>query len=214
MTQLLTDCTTALVGALGQVDDDHAWSPTGCVGWTVRDLAHHLHADCIRALMAVHTPAGRPADTDAVSYWRDWGVDPEGAERDRRLTRVEAGLHGWTELRDRHAEAAAACARAVAAANPDSVVVTQGHAITVADLASTLVVEATLHHVDLVAHLTELAGPPPAALAVVRRVVEALLRRDLPDWSDERVALVGTGRSPATDAEARDLAGIRVPVFA
>ena len=36
---------------------------------------------------------------------------------------------------------------------------TQGHALTVDDLASTLVVEATLHHLDLVRHLP---GAPTA----------------------------------------------------
>ena len=84
--------------------------------------------------------------------------------------------------------------------------------MTVADLASTLAVEATLHHLDLV---TGLDAPGPASLTEVRRVVEELLdpAASVTDWSDERVVLVGTGRSAPSRAEHHDLAGAAVPVF-
>ena len=93
------------------------------------------------------------------------------------------------------------------------VLLTQGHAIRARDLASTLAVEATLHHLDLVAHLDRAAPPTPVGLAEVRRVVEELLPRRLPGWSDERVALVGTGRADPTPEERDDLGEARVPVF-
>jgi uncharacterized protein (TIGR03083 family) len=202
---------TRVVGGLGEED---AWAPTGCTGWAVRDLVLHLHADAVRALVAVHTPSDRPADCDSTSYWAAWGSDPDADEQTRRWTRVESGAHSWTALRDRYVEAAAAAVRAVGAADPTSVVATQGHAITVADLASTLGVEATLHHLDLV---TSLSAPGPAAegLAEVRRVVEALLgpAADVRAWTDERVAMVGTGRARASDEERADLGGAEVPVF-
>jgi uncharacterized protein (TIGR03083 family) len=202
---------TAVVAALG---DDDAWAPTGCTGWTVRDLVWHLHADAVRGLVAAHTPAHREADCDSVAYWRAWGSDPEADESNRRLTRVEAGLHEFRSLRERHLEAAAAAARAVAALPHDEVVATQGHAIGAGDLASTLAVEATLHHVDLVAHLGDgVVEPTTAGLAEVRRVVERLLGVGLPTWSDERVALVGTGRATATAEERAHLSGVRLPVF-
>lgn len=202
---------TAVVAALG---DDDAWVPTGCTGWTVRDLVWHLHADAVRGLVAAHTPAHREADCDSVAYWRSWGSDPEADERNRRLTRVEAGLHEFRSLRERHLEAAAATARAVAALPHDEVVATQGHAIGAADLASTLAVEATLHHVDLVAHLGgDAVGPTARGMREVRRVVEQLLGVDLAAWSDERVALVGTGRATATPEERAHLTGVRLPVF-
>jgi len=47
----------------------------------------------------------------------------------------------------------------------------------------------------------------------VRRVVEQLLGVGLPTWSDERVALVGTGRSAPTHGERADLSGARLPAF-
>ncbi len=123
-------------------------------------------------------------------------------------------MRSWPALRDAYLEVAAAATRAVGGADPVAVVSTQDHALSVADLASTLAVEATLHHLDLIAHL-QLAPPSPAGLHEVRRVVEALLERPLPGWSDERVALVGTGRAAPTTDESDDLgptAG-QLPVF-
>ncbi|SEB50012.1 TIGR03083 family protein [Nocardioides exalbidus] len=204
----------ALAAAVGALGEDDAWTPTGCVGWTVRDLLLHLHADAVRALVAAHSPARRPADCDAVSYWRQWGSDPEADEESRRLTRVEAGLRSFAALRERWQEASAAAVDAVSALGPGDVVATQGHAITASDLASTLAVEATLHHLDLVAHLGPGATrPSPSGLAEARRVVEELLGRTLDGWGDERVATVGTGRAEPTDAERADLGDVRLPVF-
>lgn len=209
----LTETYGDLAGVVTTLDDEAGWAPTGCRGWVVRDLVFHLHADCVRALVAVHTPAQRPADCDAVAYWRGWGSDPEADEEVRRHTRVQSSPYSWPGLRDRYTEAAAAAARALAAADPDAVVATQGHALRVADLASTLVVEAVLHHLDLVRHLPGRPAPGAEGLAEVRRVTEALLGRELPGWSDERVALVATGRADPTGQERGDLDDAVVPVF-
>lgn len=211
---LLRDVYAALSATVQQLGDEEQWAVTGCTGWTVRDLVWHLHADAVRGLVAAHTPAHRPADCDAVAYWRSWGSDPRADDRSRRLTRVEAGLHEFSVLRERYLEAAAAASRAVSALPADEVVATQDHAIRAADLASTLAVEATLHHGDLVAHLEgSPAGPTASGLAEVRRVVEALLPAVLPGWSDERVALVGTGRAAPTPEEREALGDARLPVF-
>ena len=208
MTALLTESYDALVAVVSRLREEDAWAPTGCTGWSVRDLLWHLHADAVRGLVAVHTPARRAPDCDAIAYWRSWGSDPEADERNRRLTRVEAGLHDFAALRDRYLEAAAATTRALAGAASDDVVATQGHALRTDDRASTLAVAATLHHADL-----DAPGPPAGGLTEVRRVVEALLGRPLEGWPTERVALVGTGRAAPTTAERQDLAGLAVPVF-
>jgi len=210
---LLAGAHDALAVDLTDLDEERSWSATGCRGWVVRDLVFHLHADCVRALVAVHTPAGRATDCDSVAYWRDWGSDADTDQSILRGTRVESSPYSWPALRGRYLEAAAAAVRAVAATGPDAVLATQGHAITAEDLASTLVVEATLHHLDLVRHLPDAAGPTAAGLAEVRRVGEALLGRDLAGWTDERVALVATGRSDPTAQELLELGGAVVPVF-
>ena len=212
MTTLLTESYDALAGVVSRLREDDAWTPTGCTGWSVRDLVWHLHADAVRGLVAAHTPAGRDPDCDAVAYWRSWGSDPDADEQNRRLTRVEAGLHAFDALQERYLEAAAAATRALSAVPAGAVVATQGHALRADDLASTLVVEATLHHTDLVAHL-DAPGPPAAGLAEARRVVTALLGRSLEGWTTERVVLVGTGRAEPTATERSELGDVELPVF-
>lgn len=209
---LLADVYSALAGVVEGLGEADAWSATGCTGWAVRDLVHHVADDAVRGLVAAHTPATVGADCDAVSYWRSWGNEPEKDEAIRRFTRAEASLRGWAQLRERHLESAAATVRALDGLPEDAVLTTQGHALAAADLASTLAVEATLHHADLVVHLD--AAPPTAVgWAEVRRVVESLLGKELPGWTDERVALVGTGRAKPIDDERRALTGTTVPVF-
>ena len=203
----------ALTGVVTALGDDDGWTETGCPGWAVRDLVFHLRADCLRALVALHTPESRPTDSDSVAYWRVWGSDPETDEEILRGTRVEASPYPWPVLRRVYGEASAAAVDAVTRADPAAVIGTQGWALTVADLASTLAVEATLHHVDLVRHLPAAAAPTPEGFAEVRRVAEALLGRELPGWPDERVALVATGRADPTDEERADLGDAVVPVF-
>jgi uncharacterized protein (TIGR03083 family) len=211
---VLDDAYESLAAAVAALEDDEAWTPTGCRGWCVRDLVHHLRADAVRALVTVHSPAAGGADCDAVAYWRGWSVDARRDEATRRATRVTSGVQDWPSLRSSYLETVAAARRAVTGTDPATVVATQGHALSVADLASTLAVEATLHHLDLVAHL-RLPPPSPAGLREVRRVVEALLEQGLPQWSDQRVALVGTGRAAPTPDEGTDLgpAADRLPVF-
>ena len=74
---LLAEVYAALADVVGGLDDADTWSPTGCTGWVVRDLVHHVADDAVRGLVAAHTPASGEADCDAVSYWRSWGSDGE-----------------------------------------------------------------------------------------------------------------------------------------
>jgi hypothetical protein len=69
----------------------------------------------------------------------------------------------------------------------------------VLSLLSTLAVEAAVHHLDLVASLDR-PGPPPEALAEVRRVLEGLHGGPLPrawDDADRAVPRVVGGALPA-----------------
>ena len=97
----------------------------------------------------------------------------------------------------------------------DDLVATQGHVLTVADLLSTLTVEAAVHHLDLVAHLDR-PGPAAGPLAEVRRVLEELLGQRLPPgWDDVTAARRGTGRQSLTEADRAVLgaAADRFPLF-
>jgi hypothetical protein len=87
--------------------------------------------------------------------------------------------------------------------------------LTVADMLSTLTVEAAVHHLDLVLRLDR-PGPEAAPLREVRRVLEGLLGAPLPRrWDDATAARRGTGREPldAADLEELGAAAGRFPLF-
>lgn len=200
---LLDDAYRALADVVRALDDDASWTPTGCTGWAARDLVFHCLADAQRALVALHTPSDREPDLDAVGYWAAWTPGGTGAANGRRWARVSASMFAeWSQLRELHLETAAAVRRAAAAAEPSLVVSTQGHALRVDDLLSTLAVEATVHHLDLVAQLPAAGRPTASGLREVRRVLDGLLGRPEPvGWDDVRYALVATGRAVLTPDE-------------
>ncbi|MQY34393.1 hypothetical protein SRB17_23620 [Streptomyces sp. RB17] len=208
------EAASAVVAGL---DDEESWLPTGCTGWAVRDLVFHCVTDAQRALVALHTPAREPADRDAVTYWQDWRPDTVGAANGRRWVRVNASMFlDFRQLQGLYLETLAAALRAAEAADPTQHVGTQGHVLTAGDLATTLAVEATVHHLDLTVQLPHAPGPAPEGLAAVRATLDGLLGRPaLPEWSDEHYARVGTGRASLTEAERARLgaAADRFPLF-
>ncbi|WP_121745425.1 maleylpyruvate isomerase family mycothiol-dependent enzyme [Streptomyces sp. E2N166] len=214
---LVRDSYEALAEVVRPLGEDDSWLPTDCAGWAVRDLVFHLLADAQRALVALHTPAGGPPDRDAVTYWRDWTPAADGAAQERRWNRVCAGMiPEFGQLKDLYLETAAAAVTAASAAEPRSRVGTQEHVLTVADLLTTLGVEATVHHLDLTVALPTAPGPSPAGLTAVRATLDGLLGRPVPlDWSDEHYARAATGRTPLTESERNALGpdADRVPLF-
>ena len=205
-TALLSAAYGDLAALLGELTDDEAVQPSGCAGWAVLDLAQHLVFDARRGLVATATPAAGPPTTDAVGYWRSWQQSGEQASDDQWRTRVSASVAGGIGvLAAVYAETSAAVQVAAGRLDPAEVVATQGHALRLDDLLSTLVVEAAVHHLDLVRHLDR-PGPAAGPLAEVRRVLAALLGRELPDaWDDATAALRATGRAPLTAADRAEL---------
>ncbi|MGY1820384.1 maleylpyruvate isomerase N-terminal domain-containing protein [Geodermatophilus sp. SYSU D00079] len=213
---LLRTAYTDLSRVLSSLSAGEGWQPTGCAGWTPVDLGFHLLSDARRALVALHSPAPGRADTTAVDYWRAWRPPAPDDEDELWNTRAAASLQGGLgAVQRRYAEAAAAVVVAAGRVGADDVVRTQGATLTVADLVSTLVVEAAVHHLDLVVHLDR-PGPAAAPLAEVRRVLEGLLGGPLPAaWDDATAARRGTGREPLTaeDRAALGTAAERFPLF-
>jgi uncharacterized protein (TIGR03083 family) len=215
--QVLRASYEALAAVVAPLGDEESWLPTACTGWAVRDLIFHCLSDAQRALVALHTPAPGPADRDAVTYWQDWRPNPVGAANGRRWSRVGASMFlDFRQLRALYLETATATVTAAAAADPDLLVSTQGHVLTAADLMTTLAVEASIHHLDLVRELPTAPGPSANGLAVVRTTLDGLLGRPVPlDWTDEHYARAATGRTPLTGAERRSLGADadRLPLF-
>jgi hypothetical protein len=202
---------------------------TRCRGWTIQDLLLHQLLDAQRALVAFATPRGEAADVDAVTYWRPFrpgasgdggpgGEDWAGAHA--RFVRVASSAYADPRTLAAHWRTTCeATVRAAAAADPGGRVGTQGHVIGVPDFVSTLVVESTVHHLDLVVELPAGApgtAPDPEALALTRAVLEGIHGEPLPAaWDDVTCVLKGTGRillTPADRAELGDRAD-RLPLL-
>lgn len=205
-----------LSGILSSLSPSEGWQPTGCAGSSVVDLGFHLLSDARRALVALATPAEGAPDTDAVTYWRSWRPPAPDDEDELWSTRVAASVQGgFGAVQRRYAEASAAVFVAATRVDEGDLIRTQGAVMTVADLLSTLTVEAAVHHLDLVLHL-EWPGPTGAPLAEVRRVLEGLSGEPLPaSWDDVTAARRGTGREPLSAEDRSSLGPLadRFPLF-
>jgi uncharacterized protein (TIGR03083 family) len=181
--------------------------PSRCAGWTVGDVLYHQLLDARRALVTFASPGTGEPDVDEVTYWQDFapgGADAGAAHA--RHVRLVAAAYSDGMLGREWRDTAAAAVRA-ARACPHELVTTQGHVLRTGDFVSTLVFEATIHHLDM----TDLP-PDPGALRLVRRVLDGLLGGPGPDWDDRTHALKGTGREPLTEAE-RAAYGDRFPLI-
>jgi Mycothiol maleylpyruvate isomerase N-terminal domain len=210
-------------GVADALTEAAALLPSRCAGWTVTDVLYHQLLDARRALVTFATPADREPDTDAVSYWRPYApasgdvvaAGGDGAARHARHVRIVASAYPVEFLAAEWRETAAAALRA-ARACPHQVVATQGHALRTDDFIATLVFEAAIHYLDITVALPAAAPADPAALALVRNVLEALAGHPLPaGWDDVTCALKATGRltvSAQDSAALGPLAG-RLPLL-
>lgn len=192
--------------------------PTLADGWDVADLLFHQLLDAQRALIALASPTTEPADVDFVSYWRPFRPDAgDDALAHARFVRLAATAYSSPgALVEQWSATSAAAVRAAGAADPAGRIRTQGHTLAVPDFLATLAVEATIHHLDLTAHLPEARPADPAGLALVRRTLDGLLGIPLPvAWTDEEYAVKGTGREQlsAADREAFGETADRLPLL-
>lgn len=179
--------------------------PSRCAGWTVGDVLYHQLFDARRALVTFASPADGPPDVDEVTYWHAFMPGDDSRADHVRHVRIVAAAYSDGKLGREWRETAAAAVRAARACRHD-LVTTQGHVLRTGDFVSTLVFEATVHHLDM----TDVP-PDTGALRVVRRVLDGLLGGTADEWDDRTYALKGTGRAPLTDAE-RATYGDRIPL--
>jgi hypothetical protein len=151
-----------------------------------------------------------------VGYWTAWRPPAPGDDEELWSTRIAASTQGGlAAIAARYAETTAAVLVSAGRVRGADLVRTQGRVLRVDDLLSTLVVEAAVHHLDLVRDLQR-PGPSDGTLAEVRRVLEGLLEGPLPDrWDDATAALRGTGRERLTAADRLELGpgAARFPLF-
>ncbi|MDT8914068.1 maleylpyruvate isomerase N-terminal domain-containing protein [Amycolatopsis sp. PS_44_ISF1] len=193
---------SALQEAVRALEGGQWAAPSGCTGWLVQDLVFHLVIDAQDVLITLATTTGAAPSRDAVTYWRPAGP-PTGVEAESAFVRRSAAAYATPGGLAHHFDdlAAAAAGRAAAAADPAARVETRDEVFTVADFLAVCVVEATLHHLDLVRHLPGVDGPPPETVAATRALVEVLTGQALPAGPDDHEALrSATGRAPVPAA--------------
>ncbi|GAA4231788.1 maleylpyruvate isomerase N-terminal domain-containing protein [Actinomadura meridiana] len=220
---------TDLLAAVADLADADMERPSGCTGWLVRDLVCHLVIDAQDVLITLVTPADAEPTADATTYWEL--VDPPTGDDplDALIPRL-AAAYGAPELLKFHLDdVGSAAGRAAELADPGARVSTQDKVLTAGDYLTAYVMEWTLHHLDLVAHLPSAAGPfscggatphtprngPEAEiLAAARAGLERIADASFPvSFSDRDALLVGTGRRPPTEAERAALGDVaaRIP---
>ncbi|MFJ4855051.1 maleylpyruvate isomerase N-terminal domain-containing protein [Streptomyces sp. NPDC088730] len=207
---------TALLAAVAGLDDADFARPSGCTGWLVRDLVCHLVIDAQDILITLATPAATEPTRNAVTYWEVADAPPTGEDPLDALTVRLAAAYGEPWLLKFHLDdVGSAAGRAAGLAAPDLGVSTRDEVYTVADYLSVYVLESTLHHLDLIAHLPDAADPPAEGLARARELLTAIAGTAFPpSFSDKDALLIGTGRRTPTESEAAGLGGFggRLPL--
>jgi hypothetical protein len=197
---------TALRTAVADTPDQDFERPSSCTGWLVRDLVCHLVIDAQDVLITLVTPAEAEPTVDAVTYWKL--VDPPTGDDplDALIPRLAAAYGDPALLKHHLDDVGSAAGRAAELADPTLRVTTQDEVLTVGDFLSAYVLEWTLHHLDLIAHLPSAAEPPAETLAATRAIVEKIAGTPFPSsFSDTDALLVATGRRAPTDAKKSEL---------
>ncbi|GGL53738.1 maleylpyruvate isomerase [Streptomyces anthocyanicus] len=193
---------SALLAAVAGLCDEDFARPSGCAGWLVRDLVCHLVVDAQDVLITLATPTADEPTRDAVTYWQV--VEPPTGDDplDALIVRLAAAYEQPGLLKFHLDDVGSAAGRAAALADPASRVGTQGQVLTAGDYLSAYVLECSLHHLDLIAHLPEAAPPPAAGLRRSRELLERVVGTAFPTvFADRDALLIGTGRRAPTPAE-------------
>jgi uncharacterized protein (TIGR03083 family) len=207
----------ALDRVITRLSEENLLTPSACSGWTNADLVFHMLLDAQRALVTFNSPAEGPPSTDFVSYWNGFQAANESARAHARFVRISAAAHPDQKIiASRWHQTARAALRNARSTSEAGFVTTQGHILSIADFIATLVVEATIHHLDLVANLDTPSCPPAAAVGITTATLDGLLQARRPDgWDEITYLLKATGREPLTEQDRVALgdAGNRVPLF-
>ncbi len=196
----------ALRTAVAGLPDESFALPSGCTGWLVRDLVCHLIIDAQDVLITLVTPAETEPTRDAATYW-DIVQAPTGDDPLDALTvRLAAAYEEPWLLKFHLDDVGSAAGRAAELADPAARVGTRDVVLTAGDYLAAYLLEWTLHHLDLIAHLPEAAEPPAEGLARSRELLEKIAGAAFPSsFSDKDALLIGTGRRTPTEEERNEL---------
>ncbi len=196
----------ALRTAVAELRDEDFARPSGCAGWLVRDLVCHLIVDAQDVLITLVTPAETEPTRDAVTYWEIVEAPTGDDPLDALTVRLAAAYQEPWLLRFHLDDVGSAAGRAAELADPAVRVGTRDQVLTAGDYLSAYVLEWTLHHLDLIAHLPDAAEPPAEGLAGARELLEKIAGAAFPpSFSDRDALLIGTGRRAPAAAEQVEL---------
>lgn len=198
----------SLLDTAQRIPEQDFTAPSGCAGWLVRDLLCHLVIDAQDVLITLATPSSEKPTRDAATYWEVSHSPPTGHDPlDALVVRLAAAYEQPRLLKHHLDDVGSAAGRAARHATPQLRVSTRGEVLTATDYLDAYVLEATLHHLDLTAHVPAVSGPPAQALAASRQLFERITGAAFPtSMPDGAVLTVGTGRRAATASE-RDALG-------
>ncbi|WP_307679172.1 maleylpyruvate isomerase N-terminal domain-containing protein [Streptomyces sp. V4I2] len=196
----------ALRTAVAELQDEDFARPSGCTGWLVRDLVCHLIIDAQDVLITLVTPAETEPTRDAVTYW-DLVDTPTGDDPlDALIVRLAAAYEEPWLLKFHLDDVGSAAGRAAELADSALRVRTRDQVLTAGDYLHAYVLEWTLHHLDLIAHLPDATEPPAEGLARSRELLERIAGTAFPpSFSDKDALLIGTGRRAPAEAEKAEL---------
>ena len=170
---------------------------TRCPGMPVGPLLVHLLYDAQRALIAFASPAVVDPDRDFVTYWQDFP-----SQLDTSFVRGVAASYRKPAVLVQHwreGSEAAVRAASLGLVTKGHRIETQGHVLCAADFVATLVLEATVHHLDLIVGLPDAPEPDPEGLQVTARTLDGLFGPEAWDvigWDTTTYILKATGRVP------------------
>lgn len=198
---------TALRGAVADLDEDDFAQPSGCTGWLVRDLVSHLIIDAQDILITLATPVEAEPTRDALTYWDVTATPPTGADPlDALIVRLAAAYQDPALMQFHFDDLATAAGRAAERVEPTLRVGTRDQVLTADDYLLAYVLESTVHHLDLIAHIDTPTAPPAETLATSRRLLEGIAGEAFASsMTDRDVLLVGTGRRQPTGAKTSEL---------
>lgn len=142
-----------------------------------------------------------------MTYWEVAETAPTGDDPLDALTvRLAAAYEEPWLLKFHLDDVGSAAGRAAELADPAVRLGTRDEVLTTSDYLDAYVLEWTLHHLDLIAHLPDAAEPPAEGLARSRALLERIADAAFPvSFSDKDALLIGTGRRAPAEGEKAEL---------
>lgn len=203
------------IGVVADLADADFNRPTRCPPWDVRVLVGHMVRDLDRVLSYLDEPASDAATTDAITYFRSYDPQAEGATITSSSIETADGYGSPAALVQGLDETLRRCVDRAGAEDPGRILRTRLTTIRLDEFLKTRILEIGVHGLDLADALGRDAWLTGPAAVVILAILRGLLGEDPSvslGWSDLVFIETGTGRRALTDGE-RTFLGPRADAF-